>query len=107
MRLEAKRAFSSQPAAVSLRRVSETSKNGFRRLKPCSPQSLATGQELTFEAWRSDRPNVAEVSQSSTLLLSGFRVYVNVAAGDYEVTVVQQGADYFTANPAGTVTLPH
>ncbi len=70
-------------------------------------RSLTTGQELTFEAWRSPRPDVAEVFQSPTLLLSGFRVYVDVAAGDYEVTVVQQGADYFTANPAGTVTLPH
>jgi FkbM family methyltransferase len=70
-------------------------------------RSLTTGDKRTYAAWRSPRPDVAQIFQSPSLLLSGFRAQVDVATGDYEVTVVQQGADYFTTNCAGIVTLPH
>ncbi len=70
-------------------------------------KSVGTGEERTFAAWRNPRPDVAAVFESEALLFSGFRAYLNVEPGNYQVTVVQQGADYFTSGCAGNVTLPH
>lgn len=70
-------------------------------------KSVETGAERIFAAWRNPRPDVAEAFQSEALLFSGFRAYLNVEPGNYQVTVIQQGADYFTSACAGNVTLPH
>ena len=60
----------------------------------------------SFGAWRTPRKDVASVFQSDTLLMSGFRAHVDLPAGDYHVSVVQQMPDGFTEAIAPDVRLP-
>lgn len=66
----------------------------------------AGGERLTFAAWRNPRPDVAEVFQSQALLFSGFRAYIDVAPGEYEISVIQQDQDRFSNNHMGRLAWP-
>ncbi len=59
-----------------------------------------------FQAWRTPRRDVADVFHSNNLLMSGFRVHVDLCPATYEISVIQQGAGEFTSASAGQVTLP-
>lgn len=67
------------------------------------PQS---GEEVHFESWHTPRPDVSEVFQSPNLLFSGFRSYVDLLPGTYEMTVIQQDVDFYLENRVGPVALP-
>ena len=71
-----------------------------------SLRGLQTGQEDFFQASRIPRPDVAEVFHSPDLLMSGFRAFVDVADGTYDLTVIQQGHGWYTSDCAGHISLP-
>lgn len=68
--------------------------------------AVSGGDKHAFAAWRTPRPDVAQVFASQRLLMSGFRAFVDVAPGTYNLTVVQQDTRGFTSTPAGIVSLP-
>ena len=69
-------------------------------------QCSATKETIAYEAWRTPRPDVAQAFNSDVLMFSGFRAFCDVAAGPYEVTVIQADGDYFVETRLGSITIP-
>lgn len=59
-----------------------------------------------FRAWRTPRKDVASAFQSDNLLMSGFRAHLDVPAGQYHVSVVQQTTGQFTEAVVADMHLP-
>jgi FkbM family methyltransferase len=68
-------------------------------------RSVGLNHKHFFQAWPTPRPDVAAVFKSTRLLMSGFRAHVDVAAGTYDLTVIQQGDGWYSSDPAGCVSL--
>lgn len=71
-----------------------------------SLRGAGSDEAAWFRAWSIPRPDVAAAFGSPSLLMSGFRTNVNVAPGNYAVTIVQQGRRNHTLSPAGEIVLP-
>jgi FkbM family methyltransferase len=56
-----------------------------------------------FEAWRVPRRDVSSHFQADHLLMSGYRAPIDVPAGIYDLTIIQQGNDFYTTNLAGRI----
>lgn len=65
-------------------------------------RDLACGRDYLFPCWRHFRPDVANSLGQKELARSGFRAFVDVPAGEYQATVIQQGASSYTSVVAGT-----
>jgi hypothetical protein len=68
-------------------------------------RELSSEQWSFFTAWRTPRRDVADFFRASNLLISGFRAYVDLPPGTYEIKVVQQSADSFTEAVLGEFNL--
>jgi len=69
-------------------------------------RGIDSGNEYFFQAWRTPRPDVATVFESTHLLMSGFRVHADVSTGRYELIVIQQVDGFHTCGSAGYISLP-
>jgi hypothetical protein len=69
-------------------------------------RNLTSDSKHFFPCWRSFRPDVAAAFGQESLRRSGFRAFVHVPAGKYEVTVIQETAESYTSVIAGRHTQP-
>jgi len=70
-----------------------------------SLRGVGPDQKRFFQAWRTPRPDVAAAFKSTRLLMSGFRAYVDVPEGTYDLTVIQQGDGWYSSDPAGRISV--
>ena len=58
-----------------------------------------------FQAWRMPRPDVASYFGSEKLLMSGYRAYLDVPPGIYDLRVIQEGCGIYTNDFAARVRI--
>jgi FkbM family methyltransferase len=67
-------------------------------------ERVASPQRYRFLAWRTPRPDVAEVFKSDDLLMAGYRAAIDVPSGVYDVRVVQFGNGVYDELNAGKLS---
>jgi FkbM family methyltransferase len=60
-------------------------------------------QRYLFEAWRVPRRDVSSHFGADHLLMSGYRAPIDVPSGLYDMTIIQQGDDFYASNAGGRV----